>query len=50
MVGVAWTYLIIAGLFEIDWPVGLKIDRWGNVSRALNQNSFSIPMGGSRLG
>ena len=21
----AWTYLIIAGLFEIGWPVGLKI-------------------------
>jgi len=21
----AWTYLIIAGLFEIGWPVGLKL-------------------------
>lgn len=25
MVGVAWTYLITAGLFEIGWPVGLKM-------------------------
>lgn len=25
MVAVAWTYLIIAGLFEIGWPVGLKM-------------------------
>jgi len=22
---VAWTYLIVAGLFEIGWPVGLKL-------------------------
>lgn len=21
----AWTYLIVAGLFEIGWPVGLKL-------------------------
>ena len=21
----AWTYLIIAGLFEIGWPIGLKL-------------------------
>jgi len=25
MVTTAWTYLIIAGLFEIGWPVGLKM-------------------------
>lgn len=25
MLGVAWTYLIAAGLFEIGWPVGLKM-------------------------
>jgi len=25
MVSVAWTYLITAGLFEIGWPVGLKM-------------------------
>lgn len=25
MTGLAWTYLIVAGLFEIGWPVGLKM-------------------------
>ena len=25
MMGLAWTYLITAGLFEIGWPVGLKM-------------------------
>ena len=25
MVTTAWTYLIIAGIFEIGWPVGLKM-------------------------
>jgi quaternary ammonium compound-resistance protein SugE len=25
MVGLSWTYLIIAGVFEIGWPVGLKM-------------------------
>ena len=25
MMGLAWTYLISAGLFEIGWPVGLKM-------------------------
>ena len=25
MMGMAWTYLIAAGLFEIGWPVGLKM-------------------------
>lgn len=25
MNGLAWTYLIIAGIFEIGWPVGLKL-------------------------
>lgn len=25
MLGLAWTYLIAAGLFEIGWPVGLKM-------------------------
>lgn len=23
----SWTYLIIAGLFEIGWPIGLKISQ-----------------------
>ena len=23
--GMAWTFLIVAGLFEIGWPVGLKM-------------------------
>ncbi len=25
MIGLAWTYLISAGIFEIGWPVGLKL-------------------------
>ena len=25
MMGLAWTYLITAGVFEIGWPVGLKM-------------------------
>lgn len=25
MNGLAWTYLIVAGVFEIGWPVGLKM-------------------------
>jgi quaternary ammonium compound-resistance protein SugE len=25
MLGLAWSYLIAAGLFEIGWPVGLKM-------------------------
>jgi quaternary ammonium compound-resistance protein SugE len=25
MNGLAWSYLIVAGLFEIGWPVGLKM-------------------------
>ena len=25
MMNLAWTYLITAGLFEIGWPVGLKM-------------------------
>ncbi len=25
MIKMAWTYLIAAGLFEIGWPVGLKM-------------------------
>lgn len=36
----AWTYLILAGLFEIGWPVGLKIaqmpgHRWSGVAIAV---------------
>jgi quaternary ammonium compound-resistance protein SugE len=36
----AWTYLLLAGLFEIGWPVGLKIaqdpgHRWGGVAIAV---------------
>ena len=30
----AWVYLIIAGLFEIGWPVGLKLAQQGQ-TRAL---------------
>lgn len=26
----AWIYLIIAGLFEIGWPLGLKLSQTGN--------------------
>ena len=26
----AWVYLIMAGLFEIGWPVGFKIAQQGN--------------------
>ena len=25
MIKLAWTYLVVAGLFEIGWPVGLKM-------------------------
>lgn len=25
MAGLAWTYLITAGIFEIGWPLGLKM-------------------------
>ncbi len=25
MMGLAWTYLIVAGVLEIGWPVGLKM-------------------------
>jgi quaternary ammonium compound-resistance protein SugE len=25
MTGLAWTYLLVAGVFEIGWPVGLKM-------------------------
>ena len=25
MMGLAWTYLIVAGVLEIGWPVGLKL-------------------------
>lgn len=26
----AWMYLILAGIFEIGWPLGLKISQTGN--------------------
>lgn len=36
----AWIYLIVAGLFEIGWPVGLKMaqqpdTRWQGISIAI---------------
>ncbi|EOG9298976.1 SMR family transporter, partial [Proteus mirabilis] len=36
----AWIYLILAGLFEIGWPVGLKMaqvpeTRWSGVGIAV---------------
>ena len=36
----AWTYLLLAGLFEIGWPVGLKISqqpetRWQGIAVAV---------------
>ena len=36
----AWMYLIIAGLFEIGWPIGLKISqnpetRWQGIAIAI---------------
>ncbi len=30
----AWIYLALAGLFEIGWPIGLKISQTGNPSPA----------------
>lgn len=26
----AWLYLVFAGLFEIGWPIGMKISQTGN--------------------
>ncbi len=31
----AWTYLILAGAFEIGWPIGLKLGGTESVSRLL---------------
>jgi len=31
----AWTYLILAGMFEIGWPIGLKLGGIDSVSRLL---------------
>lgn len=36
----AWCYLILAGLMEIGWPVGMKISqsperRWGGIALAV---------------
>lgn len=31
----AWTYLILAGLFEIGWPIGLKLGGTESLSRLL---------------
>jgi quaternary ammonium compound-resistance protein SugE len=31
----AWTYLILAGLCEIGWPIGLKLGGTESVSRML---------------
>ncbi len=31
----AWTYLILAGLCEIGWPIGLKLGGLESVTRAL---------------
>jgi quaternary ammonium compound-resistance protein SugE len=58
---VAWTYLIIAGIFEWGWPVGLKLGmtesglRWGWIAFSVICMVFSgallliaqktIPMG-----
>ena len=31
----AWAYLIFAGVFEIGWPIGLKLGGTESVSRLL---------------
>lgn len=31
----AWTYLVLAGLCEIGWPIGLKLGGTGSISRLL---------------
>jgi quaternary ammonium compound-resistance protein SugE len=31
----AWTYLLLAGLFEIGWPIGLKLGGLDTLSRIL---------------
>lgn len=41
-----WVYLVLAGLFEIGWPVGLKIaeepqSRWAGIAIALGFMSLS---------
>ncbi len=47
----AWTYLILAGLAEIGWPVGLKLGwtpegiRWPGIALAV----FCIGMSGGLL-
>jgi len=45
----AWVYLVIAGLLEIGWPIGLKISqnpdtRWQGIAMAV---AFLISMGTS---
>lgn len=42
----AWIYLILAGLFEIGWPVGLKMaqvpaTRWNGISVAISFMAIS---------
>jgi len=42
----AWVYLVLAGLFEIGWPVGLKIaqapeTRWSGIWVAVAFMAFS---------
>jgi quaternary ammonium compound-resistance protein SugE len=42
----AWIYLILAGVFEIGWPVGLKISqnpetRWLGISMAIGFMAIS---------
>ena len=41
MLGLAWTYLITAGLFEIGWPVGLKM------AQSPGKTVFGILLAGS---
>lgn len=43
---VSWVYLILAGLFEIGWPVGIKISqapetRWLGIGIALSFMALS---------
>jgi len=42
----SWVYLVLAGLFEIGWPVGIKISqasetRWLGISVALSFMAMS---------
>ena len=46
----AWTYLVVAGLFEIGWPVGLKMAQQASTRLAgLSVAAFFIVASGTLL-